>query len=150
MVNCKPEHKTIGAGLPSGIEERQIVDCQNSQGTALFGQNSVTIFCCMVRGLKIVLAPTLSGMEVHHAGVQVGFCRTHGPHQWRQVLMHVRDGQGLSVDCPPPHGHHECDWVDKAALVKGQQLVNGMCDLHLGNLQNGKWRCKFLPMVLQC
>ncbi len=139
MVNCEPEHKTIGAGLPSGIEERQIVDCQNSQGTALFGQNSVTIFCCVVRGMKIVLAPTLSGMEVHHTGIQVGFCRTHGPHQRRQVLMDMGDRQGLPMQRPPSHGQHKGDWIHQPALIEIEKLVDGMCDLDLGNLHGGKW-----------
>ena len=96
-----------------------------------------------------MLSLTLTSMEVNHAGINVSPCGAHGPYQRRQVLMHVWDGQGLSVDCPPPHGHHECDRVDQVALVKRQELVYGVMDLDVCNLYIREWRCKFLQMVLQ-
>ncbi len=88
-------------------------------------------------------------MEVNHAGVYVGLRGAHGPNQWRQVLMHMWDGQGLSADCPCPHGHHKSNRVDQAALVKSQQLVDRVVDLNVCDLHIKKWRCKFLQMVLQ-
>ncbi len=84
------------------------------------------------------------GVQIHYLGIYVCLCGADGPHQWRQVLMHMWDGQGLSIDCPPPHGHHECDRIDKATLVKRQQLVDSMCDFQMGNLHGGRWQCKFL------
>ena len=139
MVNCKPERQTIGAGLPLWIEEWQIVDCQNSQGTALFGQNSVTIFSCVVRGLKIVLSLTLMGMEVNHVGIHVGPRSAHSTHQRRQVLVEVGDRQGLPMQHPPLHSHYKGDWVHQPALVKIEELVYGVRNLDLGDLHGGKW-----------
>ncbi len=127
----------------------QIVDCQNSQDTELFGQNSVAIFSCVVRGLKIVLSPTLSGVQIHHSGTYVCLCGADSPHQWQQVLVDVGDRQGLPMQCPPPHSHNEGDRVHQSALVKIEQLVYHMHDFQMGDLHSGKWRCKFLQMVLQ-
>ncbi len=63
--------------------------------------------------------------------------------------MNVRDGQGLSVYGPRPHGHHKSDRVHQAALIKRQQLVNDVGNFDVGDLHDRRWRCKFLSMVLQ-
>ncbi len=131
------------------VERWQIVDCQNSQDTASFGQNSVITFSCVVRGLKIALSLTLTRMQVHHAGVQIGLRRTHSPDQQREVLVDMRDGQGLTVQRPPPHCHHVRDRIHQATLVESEQLLDCVVDLDVCNLHVRKWRCKFLQMVLQ-
>ena len=95
-----------------------------------------------------MLSLTLTSMEIHHMGINVCSRSADGLHQQRQVLMHVRDGQGLTVQRPSPHHHHKCDRVDQAALVECQQLKDGIVDLNVGHLHIRKYRCKFLPMVL--
>ena len=122
---------------------------QNSQDTALFHQNSVKRFGCAMRGFKISLPLTLTSMEVDHAGVNVCFCRADGPHQQWKVLVDHGDGQGLPVQCPPPYADNKHDRVDQPTLFKGQELVDRIMDLDVGNLYDRKWRCKFLQMVLQ-
>ena len=135
--------------LPSGIQEWQIVDCQNSQGTAVFRQNKVERFGCAVRGFKIVLLLTLASIEIDHVGVDVCFCHADGLHQWWKVLVNMRDGQRLAVQRPPLHRHHKHDRIHQAALVEIEKLVDRVRNLNVGNLYVRKWRCKFLLMVLQ-
>ncbi len=131
------------------VEGWQIVYCQNSQDTASFTQNSVTFSSCVVRGFKIVLSLTLAHVQIHHPGIQVHLSRTDSTDQRWQLLEDVRDGQGLTVQCPPPHRHHESDWVNQAALVESQELLHGMVNLDVCDLHVRKWQCKFLQMVLQ-
>ena len=69
-------------------------------------------------------------------GVQVSFRRTHSMDQWWEVLVDMRDGQGLTVQRPSLHRHHKGNRVYQAALVECLQLVNGVgnldvCDLHV-------------------
>ena len=59
------------------------------------------------------------------------------------------DRQGLPMQRPPPHRHHERDGIDKATRIEIQQLMNCVGDLDIGNLHNERWQCKFLLMVLQ-
>ena len=82
-------------------------------------------------------------------GVNVCSRSADGPHQRRQVLMYMWNGQGLTIQRPSPHGHHERDRVDQAALVKCQQLEDSVVDLDVCNLYVREWQCKFLLMVLQ-
>ena len=86
-----------------------------------------------------MLSLTLASVEIHHAGINVCFCRTDGPHQQWKVLVDHGDGQGLSVDCPPPDGHHKCDRVDQPALFEGQELVDRVVDFYVCNLHIRKW-----------
>ncbi len=81
-----------------------------------------------------MLSLTLTSVEIHHAGVNVCPHSADGLHQRRQVLMHVWDGQGLTVQRPSPHRDHERDRVDQATLVKGQQLKNCVVDLNVSHL----------------
>ncbi len=97
------------------------------------------MFSCVVRGFKIVLKLTLMSVEVNHAGIYVSPRGAHGPDERRQVLMHVRDGQGLSVHRPRLHGHHKSDRVHQAALVKCQQLMNDVGNLNVGDLHDRRW-----------
>ena len=85
-----------------------------------------------------MLSLTLMSVEIHHAGVNVCSRSADGPHQWRQMLMHMRDGQGLTIQHLSPHRHHERDRVDQAALVKHQQLKDGVVDLDVGDLHDRK------------
>ena len=96
-----------------------------------------------------MLSLTLVSVEIHHAGVNVCSHHADGPHQRWEVLVHVQDGQGLTVQCLSPHRHHKRDRVDQAALIKHQQLEDGVVNLNICNLYVRKWRCKFLLMVLQ-
>ncbi len=118
MVNCKPEQKTIGAGLPSGIQRWQIVDCQNSQGTAWFGQNLVTTFSCVVRGLEIVLSRTSACMEIYHLAKHIGPSSADGPDVGWQLLVDVGDGHGLTMQRPSLHHQHVANGVDETAHVQ--------------------------------
>ncbi len=59
-----------------------------------------------------MLSLTLMSIEIYYAGINVCSHSADGLHQQRQVLMHVRDGQGLTVQRPSLHHHHECDRVD--------------------------------------
>ncbi len=54
-----------------------------------------------------MLPLTLTSVEIYHAGINVCSRSADGPHQRRQVLMHVRDGQGLTIQCPSPHRHYD-------------------------------------------
>ncbi len=89
------------------------------------------------------------GVEVNHAGINVGPRGAHSMHQRRQVLVDVGDRQGLPVQRPPPHGHYKGDRVHQPTLIKNEELVYGVHNLNLGDLDDGKWQCKFLQMVLQ-
>ncbi len=96
-----------------------------------------------------MLSLTLASVEIHHTGIDVCFCHADGPHQQRKVLVDHRDGQGLPVQRPPPYTHNKCDRVDQPALLESQELVDRVVDFDVCNLHIRKWRCKFLPMVLQ-
>ena len=95
------------------------------------------------------MSPTLSGMQVHDAGVQVCLCSTDSPHQRWKVLVNVRDGQRLTVHCPPPHHHHKRDQIHQATRIECEELMDRVGYFQMGDLHGGKWRCKFLQMVLQ-
>ncbi len=74
--------------------DREVANCSLSKFTrhSMVWTNSVTIFSCVMRGLKIILSLTLTGVKIHHTGVNICLCGADGLHQRRQVLMHVRDG----------------------------------------------------------
>ncbi len=85
-----------------------------------------------------MLSLTLMSVEIYHAGVNVCSRSADSPHQWRQVLMHVRDGQGLTIQRLSPHRHHKRNRVNQAALVECQQLKDGVVDLNVGHLHDRK------------
>ncbi len=100
----------------------------------IFGQN----YCCVVRGQKIVVTPTLPAVKIHHPAEHVSPGSANSPDVHWELLVHVRDGHGLSMQRPPPHHQHVSHGVDKPAHVEHQQLMDRVRNFDLGNLHGRK------------
>ncbi len=77
-------------------------------------------------------------MEIYHAGEQIGPRSTHGLELGQQHLVDMQDGEGITMQCPHPHHHHETNQVYQSAHVEGQKLVDRMCYLQVRDLYGRK------------
>ncbi len=78
---------------------------------------------------------TLVHMQIHHPNIDVQPDETHSSHVGWQMLVNVRDGEGVAMESPRLHCHHIRNRIHQPAVIEVEELMDRMSDLDVGNLR---------------